>query len=84
MERVDDGPPVTAAGEVTLAPGDHLWATAETALATAWGRPPADAEVAPYWHRLVATNRDRLPDPANPDLVLPGLTVVVPPVPPAP
>ena len=84
MELVEAPVTPVPAGEVTLAPGDHLWATATTALATAWGRTPSDAEVAPYWDRLVAANRDRLPDPANPDLVLPGLRVVVPPVPPSP
>jgi nucleoid-associated protein YgaU len=84
MERLDEPPIPVAVTEVTLVPGDHLWATATAALTTAWGRPPSDAEVAPYWDRLVAANRDRLPDPANPDLVLPGLTVVVPPAPPSP
>ena len=84
MERLDEPAMAVAAAEVTLVPGDHLWATAAAALTSAWGRPPSDAEVAPYWDRLVAANRDRLPDPANPDLVLPGLTVVVPPVPPSP
>jgi hypothetical protein len=84
MELVEVPAMPAPAGEVTLAPGDHLWATAATALASAWGRAPSDAEVAPYWDRLVAANRDRLPDPANPDLVLPGLRVVVPPAPPSP
>ena len=87
MERLDESPvPGGAPGssEVTLVAGDHLWSTAERALASAWGRAPTDAEVVPYWRGLVAANRHRLPDPANPDLVLPGLTVVVPAPPPAP
>lgn len=87
MERLDEAPVpggAPASSEVTLAAGDHLWSTAERALASAWGRAPSDDEVAPFWRGLVAANRHRLPDPANPDLVLPGLTVVVPPAPPAP
>lgn len=62
----------------TIAPGQHLWAVAEQALADAWGRAPSDAEIAPYWTDLVLLNRPGLPDPSNPDLVFPGHTVVLP------
>jgi hypothetical protein len=33
-----------------------------------------------YLHRLVEANRDRLVDPANPDLVHPGQVMVLPPI----
>ena len=76
-------PPAPAAAPVTwkVAPGDHFWSVAERVLARARQRPPADAEVDPYWRSLVAANRDRLRDPANPDLLFPGQELVVPPVP---
>ena len=64
--------------------GDHLWAVAERSLADAWGRPPSDAEIAPYWVEVIDANRERLADAANPDLVFPGQVLVVPPVPSAP
>ena len=66
---------------ITLAPGDHLWSVAARTLATAWGRPPAEREVAPYWRLLVELNRSALPDPADPDLVFPGEVLRLPPVP---
>lgn len=86
LQRVDEAAPAAPsapAGEVTLEAGDHLWSVAERALTDAWGRAPSDAELAPFWEQVVEANRDRLPDPANPDLVFPGEVVTVPP-PPAP
>jgi hypothetical protein len=76
-------PPVAPAPQstITLVPGDHLWSVAARTLATAWGRPPAEREVAPYWRLLVERNRGSLPNPADPDLVFPGEVVVLPPVP---
>ncbi len=70
--------PVTT---ITLAPGDHLWSVAARTLATAWGRAPAEREVAPYWRLLVELNRSELPNPTDPDLVFPGEVVRLPPVP---
>lgn len=61
--------------------GGHLWAVAESTLRSAWGAPPTDAEIDPYWRELIRQNRSRLPDPTNPDLVHPGLEVELPPVP---
>lgn len=86
MQRVDEPAAAVAAltAEVTLAAGDHLWSVAEKALADAWGRAPSDAELAPFWEQLVEANRDRLPDPRNPDLVFPGEVLTVPTPPPAP
>lgn len=70
-----------AATTWTVAPGDSLWSIAEEVLADAWGRPPADAEVDPFWRALVEVNRPRLADPTDPDLVHPGLVLEVPPLP---
>ena len=71
-------PPVPAVSTWTVAPGEHLWHVAEHTVAARIGRAPTDAEVAPYWRRLVEANRDRLVDRGNADLVLPGQVLVVP------
>ncbi len=88
-DGADDGTTDDTAGaapapapEWVAAPGDHLWHIAEAVLADAWSRPPTDAEVAPYWRSLVEANRDRLVDPDDPDLILPGQTFRLPPAPP--
>jgi nucleoid-associated protein YgaU len=93
---LDDAPPVMQRlAEVEEAPagddqtwtvtaGDHLWSIAEETLARAWRRPVSDAEVTPFWQQVVELNRDRLADPANPDLVFPGQVLAVPRPPSAP
>jgi len=63
--------PAAAAGEVVVAPGDHLWGIAARTLTSRLGRPPTDAEIAPYWSRLIETNRDRLAT-GDPDLIFAG------------
>lgn len=70
------GPP--AADSWTVRPGECFWTIAEEVLAGAWGRPPSDAEVVPYWRRLIEANRHLLADPANPDLIFPGQVFAVP------
>ena len=50
-------------------PGDSFWVIAESL---------APHEVDSTWRRLIAANRDRLVDRDNPDLLLPGQTLVVP------
>jgi nucleoid-associated protein YgaU len=60
--------------QVVVAPGDSFWSLAEAAVA-AHPRPPA---VGDYWRRFVDANRDRLVDPANPDLLYPGQTLTLP------
>jgi hypothetical protein len=59
-------------------PGDSLWSLSEAALTAAWGRHPSDGELGPYWAAVVDANRARLPFPRDPDLIFPGLAVVVP------
>ncbi len=67
------------AGTWTVAPGEHFWSKAEQVLAERLVTEPGEREVAAYWATLVAANRDRLVDPGNPDLILPGQELVVPP-----
>jgi hypothetical protein len=59
--------------------GDSFWSVAAEVVADALGRPPTDAEVAPYWADLVEANRDRLVT-GDPDLVYPGQYLRLPPV----
>lgn len=68
----------------TVRAGDHFWAVAAHVLGQSWGRSPSEAEVGPYWRLLVEHNRQRLVDPANPDLVYVGQVFELPPTPPAP
>lgn len=83
MQRINPPEHVAAAtSEVVIGAGDHLWSVAERALAAAWGRPPVDAEVAPFWEQVVEVNRPRLADPANPDLLFVGQVVTLPVPPP--
>lgn len=77
-------PPTTRVGdEWVVRPGEHFWSIARAHLAEAWGREPTVREVGRHWRALVAANRDRLADPANPDLIFPGQHLRLPP-PPAP
>ncbi len=64
----------------TVEAGDHLWAIAEETVIDAWGRQPSDGEIVEYWVALIAHNRSRLPDPDNPDLIVPGQIIELPPV----
>lgn len=73
-------PPVAAVpdGTWSVARGDCLWTIAEKVLTRAWGRPPSNAEVVPYWLRIIDLNRSRLVHPGNPDLIYPGQAFTVP------
>ncbi|MEA3055784.1 MAG: resuscitation-promoting factor RpfA, partial [Actinomycetota bacterium] len=60
-----------APAEVVVAAGDHLWGIAERTLEQRLGRAPNDAEIAPYWSKLIEANRDRLTT-GDPDLIFAG------------
>ena len=66
--------PNSSATTWTVQPGDHLWGIAE-ATAT----DDSLETIAAHWLRIIEINRHRLPDPGNPDLILPGLVVELPP-----
>jgi nucleoid-associated protein YgaU len=64
----------------TVEPGQCFWSIAEAVLSRAWGRPPTDAEIVPYWRRLIDANRGSLAHPRDADLIYPGQVFDVPPV----
>ncbi|HEX3620861.1 MAG TPA: hypothetical protein VHT97_00940 [Acidimicrobiales bacterium] len=66
------------ADQWTVRPGECFWTIAESVLAGAWGRAPSDAEIVPYWQRLIAANAGVLAHPGNPDLIFPGQVFSVP------
>ena len=57
--------------------GDHLWSIAERVLGS-HDRHATEHEVGRYWVRLIDTNRSRLVDPANPDLIRVGQVLLLP------
>lgn len=59
----------------TVTCGDHLWSIAAETLADHRGAPVSDDDVEPYWRQLLSAN-----DLADPDLLFPGQTIVLPPV----
>ncbi len=64
----------TADGIWVVERGDHLWRiAAETAPAGS-----TDHEIATHWLNIIELNRAALPDPANPDLIYPGMRVKLP------
>ena len=67
-----------APAEVTVEQGDSFWTLAEDHLSASWGRPPTDAEIAPYWQEMVAQNDARLAPPGDPDLIQPGQVFAAP------
>ena len=71
----------SAADTWVVGAGDHFWSIAAEVVAEASSTVPSDAHVDAYWRTLIAANRDRLVAPGNPDLILPGQTLVLPPVP---
>jgi hypothetical protein len=64
----------------TVRSGESLWLIARHRLEAALDRSPTDAEVVPYWQAVIELNRDRLPDREDPDLILPGQELLLPPV----
>ncbi|RMH80581.1 MAG: LysM peptidoglycan-binding domain-containing protein [Actinomyces sp.] len=71
-------PPVVSE-TIAVEPGDNLWTIAEHRLATDLGRSPTDTEILPYWQQLIEQNRGRYVEPGNPDLILPGQILTLPP-----
>ena len=62
----------------TVKPGECFWSIAEDVLASRWGRSPSDAEIVPYWQRLIEANRHQLAHGDNPDLIFPAQVFVIP------
>ena len=62
----------------TVSEGESFWTIAEDVLESALGRRPSDDEVDPFWRALIDTNRHRLADPDEPDIILPGQVFEVP------
>lgn len=76
----DPSPAPPAAPDThVVKPGDHFWNIAERTTTRRLGRAPTTDETAAYWLGLVDTNRDRLTDPDDPDLLVVGQVIVLPP-----
>ena len=63
----------------TVRPGQNFWAVAAATLHDAWNRDTTAREVVPYWRQLIETNRARLREPTNPNLIYPGQEFELPP-----
>jgi hypothetical protein len=70
--------PAPAPDRWAVKPGECFWTIAEDVLAQHLGRAPTDAEIVPYWRRLIEANRAELAHPDNPDLIFPAQVFVVP------
>lgn len=70
--------PATRSEGWTVKPGECFWSIAESVLTERWGRAPTDAEIVPFWQRLIEANRAELVHRDNPDLVFPGQRFTVP------
>jgi hypothetical protein len=62
----------------TVVAGEHFWLIASNRVALELGRHPDDHEVIRYWRQLIEANRDRLIDANDPDLIHPGLELLLP------
>ena len=59
-------------------PGDNLWQIARAEVIRAGGTDrPDDADIAPYWRRVITANRATLRS-GDPSLIFPGEVVAVP------
>lgn len=79
VPETDQSPSPSSTHRYVVQPGDHLWSIAERAV-TLDGTTAEAAVVARYWRALIDANRDRLVDPADPDLILPGQELELPPL----
>lgn len=68
-----------ASGTYTVERGDNLWDIAEAHLSQATSTTLSDADVAPYWARVVELNRDTIAS-GNPDWINPGEVIKLPPL----
>ena len=68
----------TAPAQWTVKPGECFWSIADSVLTERLGRSPSDAEIVPYWQRLIDANRHELVQRDNPDLIRPGQGFTVP------
>jgi nucleoid-associated protein YgaU len=82
MHLLDDAPPPPAPAAPQAAPtwsvkaGENLWQISRAVLTDHLQRRPTNAEVVPYWHALMALNRDVAPDP---NLIFVGQQLRLPP-----
>lgn len=67
-----------ASTDHSVVAGESFWTIAQDVLAGQLDRAPSDAEVVTYWGALVESNRDRLVDRDNPDLIFPGQLLQIP------
>ena len=72
-------PPPPPVPKRAVKAGESFWRIARTTLAEARGREPTNAEIAPYWRRLIAANQAGLVEPGNPNLLHVGQQLDVPP-----
>ena len=70
--------PAPANDRWTVKPGECFWTIAEDVLAEHLGHSPTDAEIVPYWRRLIEANRSELAHRDNPDLIFPAQVFVIP------
>ena len=62
--------------------GESFWSIArETLLDTRPQEDLTDQQIATYWRVLIEANKERLVEPGNPDLILPGQELILPPSP---
>lgn len=64
---------------VVVESGDNLWTISEHHLEGDLGRDVEDREVAPYWREVIDANADRYIEPGNPNLIIPGQVLALPP-----
>lgn len=63
--------------EVVVKPGDHMWSLAKARLRDSLERVPTEAEISPYWLRVIEANQARIRS-GDPDLIFPGEVLVLP------
>jgi nucleoid-associated protein YgaU len=65
-------------GRWTVKSGECFWSIAQSVMSDRLGRAPTDAEIVPYWRRLIDTNRRDLVNAGDPDLIVPGQVFTIP------